>query len=142
MKVVVNKCWGGFSLSLKAIKEYLKLKGYKASFYIEKGEWKSNKQSVYRKVDENYNGHKIVWIFKRDKGKEFSEKLDDNPDYFTDKDIKRNDIDLVKVVEKLKDKASGRFARLRIVEIPKCVKWEIDNYDGMEKVNEKHQSWG
>lgn len=35
MKIVVNKCYGGFGLSPIAIKEYLKLKGKECFFYKE-----------------------------------------------------------------------------------------------------------
>ena len=48
---------------------------------------------------------------------------------------------LVQVVEELGDKANGSHAKLKIVEIPDGVKWEIDQYDGMESVDEVHRSW-
>jgi len=48
---------------------------------------------------------------------------------------------LVRVVEELGDKASGRCADLKVVEIPDDVEWEIDEYDGSEHVAEKHRTW-
>jgi hypothetical protein len=48
---------------------------------------------------------------------------------------------LIQVVEELGEKANGQFAKLRIIEIPDGVDWEIDEYDGSEKVEEKHRSW-
>lgn len=36
---------------------------------------------------------------------------------------------LVKCVEALRDKASGEFSSLKVVEIPDGVEWEIDEYD-------------
>lgn len=89
MKIVVNRCWGGFSLSEKA----------------------------YEKLG-------IPW-----------------DDYGFLRNMKRNDPRLVAVVEELGEAANGRFAKLSIVEIPDDVDWEIDDYDGMETIREKHRSW-
>lgn len=49
---------------------------------------------------------------------------------------------LVACVEKLGKEASGRFAELKVVEIPDDVDWEICEYDGAEWVAEKHRTWG
>ena len=38
--------------------------------------------------------------------------------------------------------ASSRLGELRIVEVPDGVDWEIDEYDGVESIHEKHQVWG
>ena len=54
----------------------------------------------------------------------------------------RDDEDLVKVVETLGKGADGPFAKLKIVEIPDDVEWQIDEYDGNEWVSEKHRVWG
>ena len=79
MKIVVNKCFGGFSVSEK-VKEALGL------------------CSVYDEVE-------------------------------------RDDPKLIHLVETLGDDANGRSARLRIVEIPdEATDWEIDEYDGAEKI--------
>jgi hypothetical protein len=50
---------------------------------------------------------------------------------------------LIECVEKLGDKrASGKYACLKVVEIPDGVDWEINDYDGCETVHEKHRIWG
>jgi len=59
-----------------------------------------------------------------------------------DNDIPRDDLDLIKVVEELGDKANGCCAELKIVEIPDNIKWEINEYDGSETIDECHRSWG
>ena len=64
-----------------------------------------------------------------------------NDKYFVFRDIKRDDPNLVKVVETLKDKANGRYSKLEILEIPDDVEWEIADYDGQEWVAEKHRTW-
>ena len=55
--------------------------------------------------------------------------------------LERDDIDLVAVVEELGEEANGKFSELEVVEIPDSVKWEIDNYDGIETIHEVHRSW-
>ena len=55
--------------------------------------------------------------------------------------IKRNDPILVEIVEQLGESANGRFADLKVVEIPDDVVWGIEEYDGDEWVAEKHRTW-
>ena len=90
MKIVINSCYGGFSLSDKALELY----------------------NTLANADIQYTG-----------------------------DLERNDPILVHIVETLGAEANGRFAQLRIVEIPDDVNWEISDYDGMESVSEAHRSW-
>lgn len=53
----------------------------------------------------------------------------------------RSNPKLIECVEKLGDIANGRYACLIIVEIPDDVEWEIEEYDGVEWVSEKHRTW-
>jgi hypothetical protein len=53
----------------------------------------------------------------------------------------RSHPDLVFVVEKLGKKSWGDYAELKIVDVPDDVKWEIDDYDGMETIHECHKTW-
>lgn len=53
----------------------------------------------------------------------------------------RNDPVLIQVIETLGVKASGELAKVRIVEIPDDVNWEINEYDGMESVREVSRTW-
>lgn len=55
--------------------------------------------------------------------------------------IARDDPVLVAVVRELGKKANGRFASLKIVEVPYGVDWTIEEYDGVEWVAEKHRIW-
>lgn len=49
---------------------------------------------------------------------------------------------LIECVEKLgREKASGEYACLKVVKIPDGVDWEIDDYDGIETIHEKHRVW-
>lgn len=53
----------------------------------------------------------------------------------------RTDERLIKVIEELGKKASGQMACVVIIEIPDGIDFEIDNYDGIETIHEKHRSW-
>lgn len=48
---------------------------------------------------------------------------------------------LVRAVEKLGKEANGTYANLRVVEIPDDVEWQVEEYDGLEWVAEKHRRW-
>lgn len=137
MKIVVNKCWGGFGLSPVAINEYLKLKGKECFFYKKDYDTKMLNRVPIEEAS-NYDTS-----LTKDYGKSIKEDWKSfEADYFYYNDIERDDPDLIKVVEMLGcDKASGELSRLDIVEIPDDVKWEIDNYDGMESVHEVHRVW-
>lgn len=90
-KIVINTCYGGFSLSEEATGMFAARKNIRP--------------------DE-------VWYW----------------------DIPRDDADLIHVVEFLGgDMGSG--TKLKIVEIPADVDWEIVEYDGLEHVAEKHCTW-
>ena len=92
--IVINRCYGGFSLS-QAAKELL-----------------AQKKGL--PVGEVYDH---IW------------------------DDKRDDKDLVAVVQELGVEANSGHSDLKIVEIPEDVKWYIDEYDGIEVVHEFHRSW-
>lgn len=106
MEIVINKCYGGFSLSNGALRYYAKLKGYTPI--------------------EPLNGFRV----QTEEGKEFY-----------DQDIERNDPILVKIVKEMGEGANGSFAELAVVKIPNNVKWQIDEYDGIEWVAEQHRTW-
>ena len=48
---------------------------------------------------------------------------------------------MVKVVQDMGVEANGDHAKLKIVEIPADVEWQIDEYDGSEWIAEKHRVW-
>lgn len=56
-------------------------------------------------------------------------------------DLERDDAVLVQVVETLGEQANGVHARLKVVEVPADVRWEIAEYDGNEWVAEVHRRW-
>lgn len=56
-------------------------------------------------------------------------------------EIARNDPALIQVVETMGERASDSYSRLKVVEIPDDVKWQIAEYDGMEWIAETHRTW-
>jgi hypothetical protein len=60
-------------------------------------------------------------------------------------ELGRDDADLIAVVEALgTKKASGRYAHLKVVEVPMWLRekgWYIEEYDGSEHIAEDHQTW-
>jgi len=128
MKIVINKCYGGFGLSDKAFERYLELKGIKwvekdrCYFTIPIKEYDKKSEESLKK----YGDYRGV----NDKGYCLSVY-----------DINRDDPMLIKVVEELGEEANDIFSNLEIVEIPDGVDWEIEEYDGMESIHEKHRVW-
>lgn len=56
--------------------------------------------------------------------------------------LERIDKDLISVIEELGEEANDEYSKLKIVEIPDGVQWEIDDYDGWETIEEVHRVWG
>lgn len=141
MKIVINSCFGGFGLSKAGHKEYLKRKGKEAYFYIQtKYKHRVNGIDEYERVDDTTIDGLYTITSTVDLGKTIDESPNES-DRFYDRDLERTDPDLIAVVEELKEKADGQFAKLNIVEIPEGVEWGISEYDGQETVEEKHRSW-
>jgi len=133
MKIVKNCCYGGFSLSHKAIMRYAEIKGIK--LFVENNGFSGKN---YYKVDpKQYKECSEKWYkedgnYKRINAKDW---------YFSAYSIERTDEILIQVIEELGKEANGDWAELQIVEIPDGTQWEIDDYDGIESIDEVHNSW-
>ena len=138
MKVVLNKCYGGFGLSLLAQKEYLKRIGKEAYFYKQTKYKHSGGIDEYEKV--NCDSSEImIHAYTKDFGPVMSSYNEDHSWYYGD--LKRDDKILVEVVEYLGEKANTWASELKVVDIPDGVEWEISDYDGIETAHEIHNSW-
>jgi len=137
-EIVINKCFGGFGLSNKAIMRYAELKGIKLFTWID-----DITKKVYKEKAKIDNPQIILHYATKDVKDEtdYQKKGGDNI-YWSERDIKRDDEELVQVVKELGNKANGTHSKLEVVKIPSGVEWEISNYDGMETINEVHRSWG
>lgn len=131
MKVAINKCYGGFSVSHEVA---VKLK--------EKGHPIRLEGEMYR------DGSGPVQRFLSNKMSYYL----DNEDFISVPDCgnlyvvadgwhsHRAHPDLIEAIESSKD-PNGHSSDIRIVEIPDDIEWEIDEYDGVETIREKHRRW-
>lgn len=151
MKVVINKCFGGFSLSPKAIKRLAELQGRKCYFFKRSGFSETDKygeplkhapaDSMLFQAFDIPNPDKVLaakkkWHEMTMLEKEASNKLYESHE-LTSRPEDRADPLLVQVVQELGEKANGACAALKIVEIPDGVEWEIAEYDGNEHIAPK-----
>ena len=139
MKVVVNRCFGGFGLSDKACEMIMKRKGF-GCFRYEQSKYRCRDGTEEYTRCETFNDSTMVMRYQtEDLGERVSELPKETNWYYGN--LERTDADLVAVVEELGEEADGRFANLEVVEIPDDVNWEIDDYDGVETIHELHRSW-
>lgn len=123
-KVVVNRCFGGFSISLAAAR-FMAARGNDAAT-AELAEYDA-KIADPSKMDELEHKYGPRWFGYGYAGRDCG--------------YDRDDPDLVAAVEALGDEANGSHARLQIVEIPDDVAWTVEEYDGNEHIAEEHRTW-
>ena len=146
MKIVVNRCFGGFGLSDKAYEKLIEW-GVPVRKYTE--EKRDPETGLYK--GEPLNDGEVIFdreltppgeddfndIYHKFKGKTKSASR-----YWeTWTRNSRAHTLIVRVVEELGEEASSDLASLEVVEIPDDVEWEISEYDGNEHIAEKHRTW-
>lgn len=138
MKIIVNKCYGGFGLSTKAELEYLKKQGEAYPFVVI---FNDNFESSFERYDENkpYSRLTPTVFFKNNPSKDKLYNTWEEADtkykmIDSDFEKKRNDEALIEIVERLGSAANGSFANLKVVEIPDGYDYEISDYDGVETI--------
>jgi len=129
MKVVINKCFGGFGLSDAAQVE-IHRRGCAHSKLME--------PRAYFGADFEQDMAKITAgtpLFQTPivDGK----VLDDDHR----KDEHRACPMLAAVVEEMGEKSFGPYSKLKVVEIPDGVEFVISDYDGQEAIHQKHEVW-
>jgi hypothetical protein len=112
--IVVNAQHGGFGLSQDAQIAYLERAGIS---YITRPRYDRHSTQRYGP---------IIMV---------------NGKHWYDKNISRDDPVLVSLVQELGKASWGDHARLKIVRIPADVDWQIEDYDGVEWVAERHRTW-
>lgn len=142
MKIVINRCFGGYGLSHEAIMRYLDLRGI--TVYPEQSEgggtWKFLTYWLVKPEDRfEVKENEEFYAMSMEERQAHNQKYSDET--FGVEDISRDDPVLIEVIEELGDAANGEHAELAIVEIPDDVEWEISEYDGSEHVAEKHRVW-
>ena len=145
MKVVINKCYGGFSVSLDGCR-WMAERGHEAA----KKEVADYEEEL--RTFEHYKTHGVLPGEGEESIRRFrtgmfdiSIKYNKLPDFHSGSDFERHDPLLVACVEELggehRKGASGECAKLAIVEVPDGVDYEIQEYDGQEWIAEKHRTW-
>jgi hypothetical protein len=148
-KVVINACFGGFSLSDAAYEKLIEW-GVPVRKYVKRE--RNPETGLYDRAPENEG----EVIFDRELTPEGEDAMNDH--YYRAKRTcpgsvfasryweswvggKRDDPRLVRLVEEMGDDASGELSDLKVVEIPADVEYEISDYDGREHVAEVHRTW-
>lgn len=134
MKIILNKCYGGFGLSKEAYELYAKKKGLTLYPYYD-----SSKDNfiTLKKGDSSF----LTYYFIEDFGDEvLKNKIDWSKHLYLNYEY-RNDPILIEVVEELGAKANGRFSNLVVVDIPDNMDYVIDDYDGIETLHENIKVW-
>lgn len=156
-KVVINKCYGGFSLSPDAVARIAELQGRPCYFFhtpIVNGKFsrsfvpltleEARKAFVWSAFDvpnpnemlKKGDWHTMTEEERKAQNAVYSEhEIDNRPS-------ERDNAHLVQAVEELGEKANGGHAELRVVEIPADVEWTVDEYDGLEHIAQVHNTWG
>jgi len=117
-KVAINIEWFDLALSHETVIRFIDLAGYK----------------IEAKRDREVIG-----------GTEYYSYFygDDHP-WYPNSDIPRDDENLIRTIEELGLEKSAMYGKIRIVEIPADVEWQIESSDGpgCEWIAEKHKTWG
>ena len=138
-EIVINACYGGFSISKECAK-YMAKKGHKGAkaelyrwnrdnkaikYFLKTGKW-NVKNHNFLEIDAKYHSEPTFhgYGYSKNHG-----------------EYKRDDLILIEAIKKLGKKANGSCADLSIVKIPNNVKWSIEEYDGNEWIAEKHRTW-
>lgn len=123
-KIAINECFGGFDLSNKGWKLYIEKKYPNASVEVSVPECISKEEYL---VEDLVNMGFAIY------------EVDGRSLYAFDLD--RTDPVLIEVIETLKEEANADHSKLKVVEIPDDVDYEITDYDGVEKIEESHRVW-
>jgi hypothetical protein len=140
MKVVINRCYGGFGLSHEAVLRYFEIKGVPVYPEQSQDSWKFWTYWTVKPEDrmESKEGD-AFYAMPIEERRAYNAVQDAQT--VCPREIERHDPTLVQVVEELGDKADGDFADLDVVEIPDDVDYIVEEYDGMEHIAEAHRTW-
>ena len=138
MRIAINRGFGGFDLSVLAVLRYAELSGLKLYPCAQIGHDFRDPRFRVMNDPAHYNDTLFVSFYKEPPDK--LGKLDDSA-LWSDGDIERTDPILIKVIEELGLEVNTSVSKIEIIEIPDDIEWGIDEYDGLETVEEKHRSW-
>lgn len=138
MKVILNKCYGGFGVSQKGYELYAKKKNLDLYMYK-----RSNDDFMMFERIQKDESVFLKHYFTVDMGESFSIHSMENWNGITLylDERHRTDSVLIEVVEELGEEANDEFADLQIVEIPDDLKYEVIDHDGIERLCEVGKTW-
>ena len=158
-EIVINTCYGGFSLSPAAVKRLAELNG-KECYFLRGGviepyvhcdddlsilTWDGVFWSAFSVPDPNVMKASLKACTAPPGSEERDRLLRQWKAMFLDRYVTnprdRADPKLIQVVKELGKKASHKYSELKIVEIPDGIDWEIVNRDGKEFVREASRVW-
>ena len=130
-ELVINRCYGGFSLSMAAV------------YWLAEHCCEAAKREIERQNANMASGsqdffdvsNRKKWI-EGDTGGLLAYSWHPG-----EKDLGRDHPLLLACVRALGEKADSTCSNLAIIEIPDGVEWEIESYDGREWIAEKHRTW-
>lgn len=134
MKVILNKCFGGFSPSHEAYELYAKKKGLKLFTY------ELTPDLDYKRADTK-NGIFVTYTTKDYGDNPTRNDFDWKNDLLYLNGDNREDPVLIEVIEELGERASSYVSDLRVVDIPDGMDYVIDEYDGIETLHARVQEW-
>ena len=137
MKVILNKCYGGFGVSDAGYQLYADKKGLPLYRYVDK----DFGSGEFRRLDGGDPDRWLVYYFTKDLGSAPGKDDVDWDCHLYLGEESREDPALVEVVEELGKEASGRFAKLVVVDIPDGMDYVIDEYDGIETLHARVEEW-
>lgn len=143
MKIVINRCQGGFCLSDRAYERLSEL-GIPIRKYGAQGDGAEDIRLPQER------GHEVIFDTHLDDPPRSEDEIFDRGlrtdfrdsryfDFWTSQD--RSHPLLVRVVEELGQAASGFYAELAVIEIPDDVEWQLCESEGREWIAEKHRRW-
>lgn len=129
MKVVINKCYGGFGLSDAAQLEIHKRGCDHSKLLAPSAYFGANHELEMARIAA---GHRLFETPVVD-----GKILDD---CHRDNDARKCPV-LAAVVSEMGEKANGNYSDLKVVEIPDGVEFVVSDYDGHEAIHQKHEVW-
>lgn len=147
MKVVVNRCFGGFGLSTAAYEKLAEwgvpIRQYQPEERGPDGLFVRNEANqgevIFDRDLTPASEDSMAALYWKHRASGENRVLRRYWDTWTRET--RNHPLVVRVVEELGEAANGPCAELEVVEIPDDIDWHIDEYDGQETVHENHRTW-